>query len=212
MTRVNNNFVHNTYVDRNVMNKDVNHNRAAFNGPNGVKAEANAEQRAAAANAKKMPPTSQQLKRQEAASQDKNLQAKANKGHPNNEAIRSFDKTEGQGRGPGAEGHGLAGEKGEHKTGNMAEHHGQGAGNAEAHGNRQNIEGSKAKAGSGKAKKHSAGGHHETTHRAGQPKMAAHGPKMGGKHPQAGGNRGPATGQQKGKKKSGKPEKQPGHR
>ena len=103
VTRVNNNFVHNTYVDRNVMNKEVNRNRAAFNGPNGVKAEANAEQRAAAANAKKMPPTSQQLKRQEAASKDKNLQAKVNKGHPNNEAIRSFDKTEGQGK--GAEGH-----------------------------------------------------------------------------------------------------------
>ena len=211
VTRVNNNFVHNTYVDRNVMNKEVNRNRAAFNGPNGVKAEANAEQKAAAANAKKMPPTSQQLKRQEAASKDKNLQAKANKGHPNNEAIRSFDKTEGQGK--GAEGHGLAGEKGERKTGNMAEHHGQGTGmKAEKHGNKhagenhgnkqRNLQGNQAKVHSGK--KAGAGGpahaSHQMSKRSGQPKMAAHGPQKGGNRPK------PSGQQQQGKKKSGKPE------
>src|ERR1700748_3766840 len=64
VTNVNKTVIHNTYVDKN-----VNHNRAAFNGgPNGVKAEANAEQRAAATNASKVGPTSQQRERQEAAS------------------------------------------------------------------------------------------------------------------------------------------------
>src|SRR5882724_5524586 len=46
VTRVNTNVVHNTYVDRSV-NRQVDTNRAAFNGPNGVKAEPTAEQKAA---------------------------------------------------------------------------------------------------------------------------------------------------------------------
>src|SRR4030095_4164990 len=83
VTRVNTNVVHNHFVDRSVVNNQVNTNRASFNGPNGVSAQETAAQKAAAANAKKMPPTSQQLKRQEAASKDKNLQAKVNKGNPN---------------------------------------------------------------------------------------------------------------------------------
>ena len=45
VTRVNNTVIHNTYVDRNVVNKQVNANRASFNGPNGVKAEPTAEQK-----------------------------------------------------------------------------------------------------------------------------------------------------------------------
>jgi WXXGXW repeat (2 copies) len=241
VTRVNNNFIHNTYVDRNVMNKEVNRNRAAFNGPNGVKAEANAEQKAAAANAKKMPPTSQQLKRQEAASKDKNLQAKVNKGHPNNEAIKSFDKTEGQG--PGGEGRGLAGEKGEHKAGNMAEQHGQGGGmNAEEHGKKQgaenrgnrhegeNLQGNKQKLGGDQAKMHTGKGAKQGGPAHGQhamnkqmsrnaqmggphPQKKSGHPQMGGKHLQAGGGNRPKPGgqQQQGKKKQGKPE-QHGHR
>src|SRR5437762_11878451 len=96
VTRVNTNVVHNTYVDRSV-NKQVNATRASFNGPNGVKAEPTAEQKAAAQNAKKTPPTSEQLARQEAASKDHNLQASVNKGHPNPDAIKSFDQQHGKG-------------------------------------------------------------------------------------------------------------------
>jgi hypothetical protein len=233
VTRVNSNVVHNTYVDRSV-NRQVDTNRAAFNGPNGVKAEPTAEQKAAGENARKMPPTSQQLARQEAAAKDRNLQASANKGHPNADAINSFDKREQHGKGAGAE-HGKgAGAEGlgtaaearnaGNKPGNVSEHRGKKAGNAEQHGNKhgaenqhdgRNVGGNQAKARSGKAAKHQGAGRgpHEMTQKSRQPKMAAHGPQMGGKRPQAGGNRGPATGpQQKGKKKSGKPEKQQGHR
>jgi hypothetical protein len=136
VTRVNTNVVHNTFVDRSV-NREVNANRASFNGPNGVKAEATAEQKAAAANAKKMPPTSQQLARQEAAAKDRNLQASVNKGHPNSEAIKTFNKGEGVGQGKGgAEGLGAAGGagagKGENKIGNASELNRQGAGAGQA--------------------------------------------------------------------------------
>src|SRR6059058_5136186 len=108
VTRVNTTVVHNTYVN-NSFTKNVNANRTSFNGPNGIKAEPTAEQRAAAANAKKMGPTSQQLSRQQAASKDQNLRASVNKGHPNNEAIKSFNKGEGPGQGKGAQGLGPAG-------------------------------------------------------------------------------------------------------
>jgi hypothetical protein len=229
VTRVNTNVVHNTYVDRSV-NREVNANRASFNGPNGVKAEPTAEQKAAAANAKKMPPTSQQLARQQAAAKDRNLQASVNKGHPNSDAIKSFNKGEGAGQGKGgAQGLGAAAGAGktENKPGNMAERHAQGPGGAGEHGNKvggenhanksggenhankqRNLQGNQAKAHSGKMAGPGGGaahGPHQMTQRSGQPKMAAHGPQMGGKHPQMGGNRPRPTGQQQGKKKPDKP-------
>jgi hypothetical protein len=145
VTRVNKTVVHNTYVNRNVVNKQVNTSRASFNGPNGVKAEPTAEQKAAAANAKKMPPTSQQLARQQAAAKDRNLQASVNKGKPNPDAIKSFNKTEGAGQGKaGAEGPGAAAGagagRGENKPGNLAEHGGQGAGGPAEHANKAGAE------------------------------------------------------------------------
>src|SRR4051794_31974516 len=100
VTRVNTNIVHNTYVN-NSFTRNVNANRTSFNGPNGIKAQPTAEQRAAAAN--KVAPTSQQLSRQQAAAKDKNLLASTNKGKPNQEAIKSFNKTEGVGQGKGAQ-------------------------------------------------------------------------------------------------------------
>src|SRR5882672_6331415 len=102
VTRVNKNVINNTYVN-NSFTRNVNANRASFNGPNGAKAQPNAEQKAAAANAKKMPPTSQQLARQQAAGKDQNLRASANKGKPNADAVRSFNKNEGAGQGKGGE-------------------------------------------------------------------------------------------------------------
>jgi hypothetical protein len=136
VTRVNTNVVHNTYVNNSV-NSQVNANRASFNGPNGIKAEPTAEQKAAAANAKKMPPTSQQLARQQAAAKDRNLQASVNKGHPNSEAIKSFNKGEGAGQGKGgAEGLGAAAGagKGENKIGNASELNRQGGGAGQGQG------------------------------------------------------------------------------
>src|SRR5207248_8459597 len=137
VTRVNNTVIHNTYVDRSVTNKQVNATRASFNGPNGVKAQPTAEQKAAAANAKKMPPTSQQLARQQAAAKDRNLQASVNKGHPKPDAIKSFDKNEGAGQGKGGEqgvgaAAGAGAGKGENKIGNASELNRQGAGAGQA--------------------------------------------------------------------------------
>jgi hypothetical protein len=136
VTRVNTNVVHNTYINNSV-NKQVTANRASFNGPNGVKAEPTAEQKAAAANAKKIPPTSQQLSRQQAASKDQNLRASVNKGKPNSDAIKSFTKSEGAGQGKGGaerlEAAGGAGaDKGENKIGNASDLNRQGAGAGQA--------------------------------------------------------------------------------
>ena len=135
VTRVNTNVVHNTYVN-NSFNKQVNANRASFNGPNGIKAEPTAEQRAAAANAQKVGPTSQQLSRQQAASKDQNLRASVNKGNPNADAIKSFDKGEGPGQGKGAQGlgpaGGAAGAGAGNKAGNLSGREGQGGAAAEA--------------------------------------------------------------------------------
>ena len=166
VTRVNTKIVHNTYINNSV-NRQVNANRTSFNGPDGIKAQPTAEQRAAAANAKKTGPTSQQLARQQAASKDQNLRASVNKGNPNNEAIQSFNKNEGAGQGKGAQGleaaggaagagagnkpgnvneHNLQGAgagpgKAANQTGNVSEHHGQGE---NLHGNNHNVEGNQA--------------------------------------------------------------------
>ena len=141
VTRVNTNVVHNTYVNNSVTNQ-LNANRASFNGPNGVNAQETAAQKAAAANAKKIPPTSQQLARQQAASKDQNLRASVNKGKPNADAINSFNKSEGVGQGKGgAQGLGAAAGagagKGENKIGNASELNRQGAGAGQGKGGAQ---------------------------------------------------------------------------
>jgi hypothetical protein len=209
VTHVNNTFIHNTYVDRSVMNREVNRSHTSFNGPNGVKAEATAEQKAAEAH--KIPPTPQQLARQEAASKDPNLQASKNHGNPNPEAIKSFNQTHEHGK--GAEGLGAAGQHGEH-TGNMAEHQHQGLGNAREHGNKHNaenlhgnkhnLEGNQAKLHSGKGAQHGGPAHGQYA----MSQQMSHHPQMGAQHhpPPGGGNRPHPTGQQQqGKKKQGKP-------
>src|SRR4030095_11623135 len=99
---------------------------------NGVNAQETAAQKAAAANAKNIPPTSRQLSRQQAASKEQNLRASVNKGKPNSDAIKSFTKSEGTGQGKGgAEGIGTAGAgagKGENKIGNASDLNRQGEG------------------------------------------------------------------------------------
>jgi hypothetical protein len=178
ITRVNKTVIHNTYIDRNVVNKQVNRSHTSFNGPNGVKAQPTAEQKAAAE--KKVPPTSQQLARQNAAKEDPKLQAKNNHGHPNNEAIKSFNQTHEHGK--GAEGVGAAGGagagKGENKTGNVAaEHNAQGAGmTGEEHGNKH--------AGENQGNKHEGQNLHGNNQNLEGNQVMAHNkvPRHGGEH------------------------------
>jgi hypothetical protein len=169
VTRVNTTVIHNTYINKSVVNKQVNFNRTSFNGPNGIKAKPTAAQKAAAQNAKRIPPTSQQLARQKAASKDRNLQASVNKGKPNAGAIKSFNKNRGEalgkaGQGPGAAAGAGAGQA-KNKPGNMAERRGAGAAmNAQQHGNklgaqniqanRRNLQGNNAKMQTGKMAGH----------------------------------------------------------
>jgi hypothetical protein len=128
VTRVNKTVINNTYVN-NSFARNVNANRTSFNGgTGGIKAEPNAEQKNAMANANKVGPTSQQLNRQQAASKDQSLRASANKGKPNQEAIRSFNKTEGAGQGKGAQEVGAAGAAAGNKPGNLSGRPGQEAG------------------------------------------------------------------------------------
>ena len=206
VTHVNTSVVHNTYVDSSV-NKQVNATRASFNGPNGVKAEPTAEQKAAAGNAKKTPPTSEQLARQEAASKDHSLQASVNKGHPNADAIKSFNKTHREGKGAegvGAAATGAGAGKTENKPGTVSEHGvGAGAEKGAEHANKHATE--------NLHDQQNLGGTHGRAHTGRPPGYAAsaHGqhPPMGAYHAQGGGpNRGRPTGQQQGKKKERKPE------
>jgi hypothetical protein len=90
VTRVNTTVIHNTYEDRTVLSKQA-ASHASFNGPGGVKAEPTAEEKAAAG-ARHVPATSEQLSRQQAASKNRDLQASVNHGHPNAAAIKSFDQ------------------------------------------------------------------------------------------------------------------------
>jgi len=185
VTRVNTTVVHNTFVDRSVVSRQVNASHASFNGSNGVKAEPTAEQRAAAENAQKTPPTSQQLARQEAASKDRNLQASVNHGHPNAEAIKSFNKSAEQGS--GAQEAGAAAGAGKAETGV---------------GNKQNVAGNQAKVHSSKATGYKSAAHtpHPMIQKSRYPATVVHHPPQ-----PAGGKSGYATGQPQPKKKPSKP-------
>src|SRR6266704_630186 len=149
VTRVNKTVINNTYVN-NSFAKNLNANRTSFNcGNGGIKAQPNAEQRKAMTNANKVGHTSEQLGRQQAAAKDKNLLASTSKGKPNQEAIKSFNKTEGAGGG-------AAGAGAENKTGNLGERQGQGAGagagkagNANGNVNERNLNRGEGEAGAG---------------------------------------------------------------
>src|SRR6266581_7895613 len=160
VTRVNKTVINNTYVN-NSFAKNVNANRTSFNGGNGgIKAQPNAEQRKAMTNANKVGPTSEQLNRQQAAAKDKNLLASTSKGKPNQETIKSFNKTEGAGQGKGAQGLGAAGGagagQGENKPGKMAEQNRQGEGAGQGQGGK----GVGAGAGQGENKAGNMAEHH----------------------------------------------------
>jgi hypothetical protein len=111
-----------------------------------------------------MPPTSQQLARQQAASKDQNLRASVNKGNPNADAIKSFNKGEGVGQGKGGvQGLGAAAGagagKGENKIGNASELNRQGAGAGKGKGGAQGL-GTAAGAGKAENKPGNVAEHH----------------------------------------------------
>jgi len=88
---VNTTIVHNTYVDRTVINNTtVVNNRTSFNGPGGVTARPN-QQEQAAMHENHVQPTSNQLSHEQAARQDRSQLASANNGHPGTMAMDSIN-------------------------------------------------------------------------------------------------------------------------
>jgi hypothetical protein len=89
VTRVNTSVIHNTYVNRQVVNKTV--SRASFNGPGGATAKPTAKEQAAA-KAEHISATSSQQSRVEAAKNNPDLHAANNNGKPKAEAIKALDR------------------------------------------------------------------------------------------------------------------------
>jgi hypothetical protein len=93
VTRVDTSVIHNTYVNKEVVNNTG--SRASFNGPGGVTAKPTAQEQAAA-KAEHIPPTPAQRSRVEAAKNDPAMRVANNHGKPNPEAINTFDRNNGQ--------------------------------------------------------------------------------------------------------------------
>ncbi|HEY1582907.1 MAG TPA: hypothetical protein VGF73_07405 [Chthoniobacterales bacterium] len=90
VSRVNTKVITNTYVNREVVQKNRGP-RTSFNGPGGVQAKPTSKQ-LAAAKGPHIAPTDTQRSRVEAAKSDSGLRAKNNKGKPNSDAVRNFEK------------------------------------------------------------------------------------------------------------------------
>jgi hypothetical protein len=176
VTRVDTNVVQKTFVDESVLKNEPKTSGAGFNGPGGVKAEPNAEEKEAEEH-RKTPPTSEQVAQQEAASKDRNLHASVNNGRPNAEAIRSFNERK-ENPEPAQENNTAAG------AGNKP----QNKPAADSQGPEQNSDAERANAGGQGASGH---GSDRTTKSSGHPEKS-------------GGNRGGSTRQQH-KEKSAKP-------
>ena len=108
VTRVNTTVIHNTYVNREVVRNTG--NRASFNGPGGTTAKATAQQQAAA-KAERIPPTSAQTSRLEAAKNNPDLRVANNQGKPKAEAVKAFDRSNGAEQGNVGKAKGTAGEE-----------------------------------------------------------------------------------------------------
>lgn len=88
---VNASVVHNTYVDRTVINNTtVVNNHTSFNGAGGVAAQPN-QQEQAAMHENHVQPTSNQLSHEQAAGQDRGQLASVNNGHPGTMAMDSVN-------------------------------------------------------------------------------------------------------------------------
>ena len=80
--RVNSSVVHNTYVDRTVINNGTANNHVSFNGPGGVEARPTAAQETAARN-RHIDATESQRAHEQEARKDRNQHYSVNHGHPN---------------------------------------------------------------------------------------------------------------------------------
>ena len=87
---VNNTVVRNVYVDRTVINNTTVINRASFNGPGGVRAQATAQEQVAMRE-QHFQPTQNQLAHEQTASRDRTQLASANGGHPGALAMDSVN-------------------------------------------------------------------------------------------------------------------------
>jgi hypothetical protein len=85
VSNVNVTVIHNTYVDRTVINNNA-ASRASFNGPNGVRAEPTAQERTAM-NEQHVAPTQAQTSHEHAAGTDRTQLASVNHGKPANAAV-----------------------------------------------------------------------------------------------------------------------------
>ena len=206
VTRVNTTIIHNTFVDRTVLSKQAKGSRASFNGPGGVKAEATAEEKAAAA--RRVPATSEQVARQQAASENRDLQASVNHGHPKIAAIKSLDQKAQKAE--GTERSKVSSKKSANKAENAAK--------AETASKKERAEGSRsaerkrAEARSGKATPPASERENVTGHRHGMNETARtsrHAESTAPHHPPSGA-RGEASGAQQRKRKGAKPEQTPG--
>src|SRR5205809_1657567 len=92
VTRVDTSVIHNTYVNKEVVNNTG--SRASFNGPGGATAKPTAQEQAAA-KAEHVPATSAQQSRVEAAKKDPALHVGNNHGKPKAEAIKALDRNSG---------------------------------------------------------------------------------------------------------------------
>jgi hypothetical protein len=150
VTRVNTSVIHNTYVNKEVVNNTG--SRASFNGPGGATAKPTAQEEAAA-KAEHVPPTPEQRSRVEAAKNDPALHAKNNKGKPKSAAVTAFDRKNGQQPGTAAAEGGPAGAKNQagagkakgraaqEDNGNSAFGHGQGDATTRTTGSQNNAYG-----------------------------------------------------------------------
>src|SRR5438094_5421098 len=121
VTRVNTSVIHNTYVNRQVVNKTV--SRASFNGPGGTTAKPTAKEQAAA-KAEHISATSAQRSRVEAAKNNPDMHAAKNNGKPKAEAIKALaPNTEAQadaGKAKGSAGQEAGNSAFGHKQGDAA--------------------------------------------------------------------------------------------
>src|SRR5216683_610798 len=92
VTRVDTSVIHNTYVNKEVVNNTG--SRASFNGPGGATAKPTAQEQAAA-KAEHVPATPAQQSRVEAAKNNPALHVANNHGKPKAEAIKALDRNRG---------------------------------------------------------------------------------------------------------------------
>lgn len=112
VTRVNTSIVHNTYINKTVINNyGGGKRRASFNGPGGINRQPTPQERAAAS-AEHVAPTPEQSKVEQAAAKNPDLHAAKNHGHPKVAAIKTPGEIAQQ-PGAGAAAADKAGRKGE---------------------------------------------------------------------------------------------------